>query len=241
VTQASPGKDAGSPNSSAIRATEDAAWRRAGAVSSGDTLGEVPLDTTNFAKFQTRNPVVRGMIDRFFERLRGIVEPLHARSVLDAGCGEGETIARLRDTLPERVSAIDILEQCVAFTSRRLPFVEARQASVYELPFEDDAFDLVLSLEVLEHLDSPAAAIRELDRVARRDLVLSVPYEPYFRLGSLLRGKYVRQLGNHPEHVNHWNRRRLPVLLSSHVDVVEVQVAFPWLIAHCRPRRAPHA
>jgi len=236
VTQAPPGKDAGSPNSNAIRATEDAARRGSGGVGSGDTSREVPLETTNFAKFQTRNPVVRRMIERFFAQLRAIVEPLRPGSVLDAGCGEGETIARLRDTLGERVAAIDILDECVAFTRDRLPFVDARQASVYELPFEDDAFDLVLSLEVLEHLDSPAAALRELGRVARRDLVLSVPYEPYFRLGSLLRGKYVSQLGNHPEHVNHWNRRSFPALLGSHFDVVEVRVAFPWLIAHCRAR-----
>jgi SAM-dependent methyltransferase len=176
------------------------------------------------------------MIDGFFGRIREIVEPLGPATALDAGCGEGETIARLRDALPDRVSAVDILDECVAYTRRRLPFVHATQASVYELPFEDDAFDLVLSLEVLEHLDSPAPALSELGRVARRDLVLSVPYEPYFRLGSLLRGKYVRQLGNHPEHVNHWNRRSFPALLRAHYEVVEVAVAFPWLIAHCRPR-----
>jgi SAM-dependent methyltransferase len=176
------------------------------------------------------------MIEGFFAELRTIVEPLRPESVLDAGCGEGETIARLRDVLGDRVAAIDILEECVAFTSDRLPFVDVRQASVYELPFEDASFDLVLSLEVLEHLDSPATALRELGRVARRDLVLSVPYEPYFRLGSLLRGKYLRQLGNHPEHVNHWNRRSFPALLGSHYEAVEIRVAFPWLIAHCRSR-----
>ena len=176
------------------------------------------------------------MIEGFFAELRTIVEPLRPESVLDAGCGEGETIARLRDVLGDRVAAIDILEECVAFTSDRLPFVDVRRASVYELPFEDASFDLVLSLEVLEHLGSPATALRELGRVARRDLVLSVPYEPYFRLGSLLRGKYVRQLGNHPEHVNHWNRRSFPALLGSHYEAVENRVAFPWLIAHCRSR-----
>ena len=43
------------------------------------------VDTTNFAKFQTKNPVVRRLIDRFYQRLRSIVEPLGATSVLDAG------------------------------------------------------------------------------------------------------------------------------------------------------------
>jgi SAM-dependent methyltransferase len=196
------------------------------------------VDTPNFAKFQTRNPVVRRLIDGFYGRLRSIVAPLGADSVLDAGCGEGETIARLADLMPDRVAAVDILQESVAFTRERHPFVDASVGSVYELPFEDDRFDLVLCLEVLEHLERPPAALRELGRVARADLVLSVPYEPYFRVGSLLRGKYVHALGNHPEHINHWNRRSLPAFLGAHLDVIEVGVAFPWLIAHCRPRQA---
>lgn len=164
------------------------------------------------------------------------MEPLEAASVLDAGCGEGETIARLSDVLPPRAFAVDILDECVAYTKQRLPFVEVSRESVYELPFEEGAFDLVLSLEVLEHLQRPSEALAELARVAGSDLVLSVPHEPYFRLGSLLRGKYLSGLGNHPEHVNHWNRRSLSAFLQPHLDVVDVAVAFPWLLAHCRPR-----
>lgn len=168
--------------------------------------------------------------------MREVVEPLGADSVLDAGCGEGETLARIGEVAGQRAAAIDIVDECVAYTRLRLPHVEVSKASVYELPFADRAFDLVLCLEVMEHLDRPADALRELSRVSARDLVVSVPYEPYFRLGSLLRGKYVRGLGNHPEHVNHWNRRSLPAFMQAQVDVAEVSVAFPWLIAHCRVR-----
>jgi 2-polyprenyl-3-methyl-5-hydroxy-6-metoxy-1,4-benzoquinol methylase len=138
--------------------------------------------------------------------------------------------------LGERVAAIDILDECVAYTKRRLPHVDASTASVYELPFDDRSFDLVLCLEVMEHLGRPADALRELSRVSRGHLVVSVPYEPYFRIGSLMRGKYVRGLGDHPEHVNHWNRRSLPAFLQAQVDVAEVGVAFPWLIARCHLR-----
>ena len=177
------------------------------------------------------------MIDRFYERLRSIVGPLDAASVLDAGCGEGETIARLSDVLPPRVFAVDILDESVAYTKQRIPSIEVSRESVYELPFEDDGVDLVISLEVLEHLERPSEALGELARVAGSDLVLSVPHEPYFRLGSLLRGKYLRGLGNHPEHLNHWNRRSLLAFLQPRLDVVDVRVAFPWLLAHCRPRQ----
>ncbi len=196
------------------------------------------IQTTNYEKFQTGNPVVTRMFDRFFAALRSLVESLEPESVLDAGCGEGETVARLSDVLPSRVAGIDVREECVAFTARRFPDMDVSRQSVYELAFPDRSFDLVLCLEVLEHLDRPEVALAELSRVSRSDIVLSVPHEPWFRLGSLLRGKYLAGLGNHPEHVQHWNRGSFEGFLSPHVEVVSVETAFPWLMAHCRPRPA---
>jgi ubiquinone/menaquinone biosynthesis C-methylase UbiE len=194
--------------------------------------------SSNYAKFQTRNPLVRRLIDRFYGRLDAIVEPLGARSALDAGCGEGETLARLERSLPDRVSAVDVSPEAVEFTAGRFPHHEVRAASVYELPYADDAFELVLCLEVLEHLDDPAAALAELARVSSADVVVSVPHEPWFRTGSLLRGKYLRTLGDHPEHVNHWSRRTLRPFLESRTSVVSLCRSFPWLLAHLR-RRSP--
>lgn len=193
-------------------------------------------ESTNYAKFQTRNPVVRRLIDRFYRRLGAIVEPLDAESVLDAGCGEGETLARLAGMLPDRVAAVDVSQEAVDFTARRHPYAEVGRESIYELPFPDDAFDLVLCLEVLEHLDQPERGLAELARVARRDVVLSVPHEPWFRLGSLLRGNYVADLGNHPEHVNRWGAAGLRAFLEPRATPVAQISSFPWLIAHVRPR-----
>jgi 2-polyprenyl-3-methyl-5-hydroxy-6-metoxy-1,4-benzoquinol methylase len=178
------------------------------------------------------------MIDRFYDRLASVVDPLEPGSALDAGCGEGETLARLGCLPRGHTAAIDLSERAVRHTASRIPWADAAVASVVELPFEDESFDLVLCLEVLEHLSDPGAALDELARVSRGDVVVSTPHEPWFRLGSLLRGKYVRGLGNHPEHVNHWNRRSLPALLATRFEEVTLTGAFPWLIARCRGRRS---
>ncbi|GIK78832.1 MAG: class I SAM-dependent methyltransferase [Acidobacteria bacterium] len=191
---------------------------------------------SNELKFETANPVVRAMIGGFFSRLGALVAPLAPASTLDAGCGEGETLVRLGPLLGGRVSAVDLSAYSVGRVGERLPAVDARVASVTDLPFAGASFDLVLCLEVLEHLDEPAAAVRELARVAASDVVVSVPHEPWFRIGSLLRGKHVRALGNHPEHVNHYNRRSLAALLEPALGVATITTAFPWLIAHGRPR-----
>jgi len=194
------------------------------------------IDSTNYEKFRTRNPIVVGFIDRFYETLRSMVESIRPASVLDAGCGEGETVARLAGSLPPRVAGVDVRDDCVSFIKRRFPRIEASRQSVYQLAFPDRSYELVLCLEVLEHLGRPDAALTELARVTERDLLLSVPHEPWFRLGSLLRGKHLRSLGNHPEHMQHWNRDSFGRFLASEVQVVSVATAFPWLIAHCRPR-----
>lgn len=192
------------------------------------------VESTNYAKFQTSNPVVRLLIDRFYARVAATVAETRPASVLDAGCGEGETIARLDGLLPDRVAGVDLSPDAVAFAAGRFPGLEISRASVYELPFEDGCFDLVLCLEVLEHLADPGAALAELARVSGGDVVVSVPHEPWFRLGSLARGKHVRSLGNHPEHVNHWNRRTLAKLIEPGLELVDMRGAFPWLVARAR-------
>ena len=192
------------------------------------------IESSNYAKFQTSNPIVLRQINRFYDRLQQIVVELAPDSVLDAGCGEGETLARLGRILPSRVAAIDLSPEAVAFTARRLPQAEVLPASVYDLPFDDSSFELVLCLEVLEHLRDPAAALTELTRISSRAVLISVPEEPWFRLGSLFRGKYLRRLGNHPEHINHWGPKSLSTLLDSHLEIVDLPRAFPWLIANCR-------
>jgi SAM-dependent methyltransferase len=194
------------------------------------------VESTNYQKFQTGNPVVRRLIDRFYAHIGETVAPLRSESVLDAGCGEGETIARLAELLPAQVAAVDLSPAAVEFTARRFPAVEVACESVLELPFDDGAFELVLCLEVLEHLDDPLAAIAELGRVSSRDVVISVPHEPWFRLGSLLRGKHLRDFGNHPEHVNHWNRADLRALLETEFELTRISGSFPWLIGSCRGR-----
>ena len=192
--------------------------------------------SSNVAKYETGNPVVQRMIGGFFEVLADVIGPLDPASVLDAGCGEGETIERLDGLLPDRIAAVDVEASCVDAVRARHPGVEVSRESVDALPFADGAFDLVLCLEVLEHVPDPERAVRELARVAARDVVVSVPYEPWFRIGSMLRGKYLTTLGNHPEHVNHWNRRTLQELLEPAGELSELRAAFPWLIASVRVR-----
>jgi ubiquinone/menaquinone biosynthesis C-methylase UbiE len=106
----------------------------------------------------------------------------------------------------------------------RLPL----SASAHALPFGDGRSDVVVAAEVLEHLPDPVAGLREMARVGRRHLVVSVPQEPVFRGCNLLVGRYLRALGNTPGHLNHWSRRGFVRSVAGVAEVREVSSPFPW-------------
>ena len=154
-------------------------------------------------------------------------------SLLDVGCGEGVVTARLAALLPSaEVVGLDVEDPGLAAEWRRREGgnLSFRAGSAYRLPFADGAFDTVCAIEVLEHLERPAAALAEIARVARRAAVISTPREPLWRATNLLCGRYVRALGNTPGHVNHFSRRALVRLAAGAGRVRGVWSPFPWTI-----------
>jgi len=178
-------------------------------------------------KYHDTNPVVGFVIRRFFERIGGVLGELRPETLLDAGCGEGEMLRR--QVVPAGVRTV-LLDRNADSAARVLGSVDA-------LPFASQSFDVVTCFEVLEHLQDPARAVRELARVARRAVVVSVPYEPWFRIGNVLRGKHLSGFGNHPEHVQHWSLRSFEKFLGAATAEVRIIEAFPWIIACCLPKR----
>jgi len=93
--------------------------------------------------------------------------------VLDVGCGPATiTVGLARWACDGSVTAIepggDILEaarQTVAEAGVDNVFVE--EASVYELPYEDDSFDVAYAHQVMQHLTDPVSALSEMRRVVR--------------------------------------------------------------------------
>ncbi|HEY1494432.1 MAG TPA: class I SAM-dependent methyltransferase [Candidatus Solibacter sp.] len=184
-------------------------------------------------KYDAKNPAVKFVIDRFFWRLRAVVAEVGPRTALDAGCGEGELLRRGVLPVGLRPVCLDLRMDSLADVAE----TKRVRGSVQALPFAARSFDMATCLEVLEHLADPALAVRELARVSRGAVVLSVPHEPYFRLGNLLRGKYLSGNGNHPEHVQHWNSRTFEKFLRESLAEVRIIEAFPWIIACGRPNQ----
>jgi SAM-dependent methyltransferase len=102
------------------------------------------------------------------EFIRPYLKP--GMKVLDCGCGPGAISIGLAEAVgPDgHVTGIDFGEsQIEVAKSRAAPNLTFQVASVYELPFENNTFDLVFSHALFEHLADPVRGVREIQRVLR--------------------------------------------------------------------------
>jgi SAM-dependent methyltransferase len=119
------------------------------------------------------------------------VEKRH--TILDVGCGGGRTVSKLARFATEgKVYGVDHSEASVAATTRTnarwiaRERVEVRLASVSELPFADDTFDLVTAVETHFWWPNLRGDMREVQRVLKPGGLLCVAAEVYKGAGTML-------------------------------------------------------
>jgi len=113
----------------------------------------------------------------WFRRHEVVYEELAPRcagaTVLEAGCGEGYG-ADLLAGVARRVLALDYDAQASAHAAGRYPRLHVARTNLVALPVPDGAVDVVVSLQVIEHLWDQEGFLRECLRVLRPGGVLMV-------------------------------------------------------------------
>ncbi|MFO7155460.1 MAG: class I SAM-dependent methyltransferase [Pseudomonadota bacterium] len=193
--------------------------------------------SANEQKYESRNPILRMLIARFHRRIAELLAPLRPATILDAGCGEGYLARYLLDHLDGiALWGVDASAAAIERARQRCPEATFEVASLESIDLGRKEFDVVICSEVLEHLEHPEKALVRLSSLCGSHALLTVPWEPWFRLANLARGKYLRNLGNHPEHVQQWTKRGFVRVVEPHFEPLHVEVCFPWTILLGRPR-----
>ena len=188
--------------------------------------------TSNYKKYTSKNPFQRFLIENFYKILLQIIGNLKAETILDAGCGEGFTLVRLQNLgSAKRLEGIDYSLEVIALGKKMHPALILRQGDINIMPYNNNCFDLVICSEVLEHLEYPQKALKEIERVSKRYCLLSVPNEPFFMIANLLRGKNLSRLGNDIEHINHWSSKSFEKFVKENGwKPLVIKTSFPWVL-----------
>lgn len=149
--------------------------------------------------------------------------------VLDFGAGRG-LFAREICRLPRvnSVTAADLLEYSDRASHGALRWVWADLNE--PMPFADEAFDVIVALEIIEHLENPRFVAREWYRLldAGGQLLVSTPNNESWRsiLSLLVRGHFIAYSPeNYPAHISPLLRVDLRRLLAE-AGFVDVRFSF---------------
>lgn len=132
-------------------------------------------------------------------------------SLLDVGCGYGHLLARFQDRY--ELYGAEISEHAAAVARDRLPRAHVLRADLQRgLPFREQ-FDVVLAINVVEHLDDPRAGVASLAG-ALRPGGIAVIHLPTIN-GPVSRGIYRFAYAGDPTHVYRASSREVAELFQS--------------------------
>jgi len=108
----------------------------------------------------------------FQSTAKHIVNHFHPARLLDVGCAKGFLVKSLVD-LGIDAEGLDVSEYAISHCH---PDVKprVRLGDIADLPYGDKSFDVVTCLDVLEHLDHPEIAVKDLERVSTKWILVHV-------------------------------------------------------------------
>lgn len=198
-------------------------------------------DTTerHISKYNNPNPIHRLSLGRFYDEVAQKLNDIAPSSVLDFGCGEGYVLDMMaeRDVQFSAYEGLDLRADALTEARRRWPSTNFVEANLFDASYDAKRYHTVMALEVLEHLFEPEKVLKRLVSLADEYVFLTVPNEPWFQLMNLIRGRDLIRLGNHPEHINHWNMQTFAEFVEPYAEVVSVTRRFPFVILLAKPRK----
>jgi len=106
--------------------------------------------------------------------VKSLLSPTGRSRILDVGCGMGATLEALQSL--GDATGVDISPQAVEFARKR-GCKDVRLVMTGELPFSTGEFDLIVAMDVIEHIEDDVATLKDYHRLLAPGgiLLLTVP------------------------------------------------------------------
>lgn len=145
-------------------------------------------------------------IKRYEEIYNLMIEHINKNSrILDIGCAMGGLIKFLGGKGFKNLYGIDLIKEYVDLTNDKNISV----GSVYDIPFEDDSFDVIVLDHILEHLTELKVVFEEIKRVLTDDGILVIGLPDASGYNNMIFWFTIR------EHVQHFDLKHLKLLLDN--------------------------
>lgn len=155
-----------------------------------------------------------------FYRFKRVREHLYGDSVLDAGCGKADFLSTIESDY--QIAGIDVNKERVDYCNQVLGQDAVRLGNLDgRLDFENDSFDTVVCLEVLEHLEDPEKALRELVRVGRKRVIITVPFDEKIRYILCI---HCAKYAPYPAHLHSFNKENIIGIIPDNSRIVKIEL-----------------
>jgi SAM-dependent methyltransferase len=106
----------------------------------------------------------RAILESFLQQIiQNLKSKIQNPKILDVGCGTGANLEMLKQY--GESEGVDVSDDALEFCRKK--GLKVHKGLAEELPFEDETFDLVTALDVVEHLDDDIAGLKEMLRVLK--------------------------------------------------------------------------
>ncbi len=139
------------------------------------------------------------------------------KKILDVGCANGDYIKILQDN-GFNCTGIDINPEYIDKALEK--GLNAYVMRGDNLDFPDNSFDTILLFEVLEHVENPLEVLKELKRVAKKNILITVPNCTHF--SELKRYNLTYEHMLEKDHINFFTKKDLKDLLSKEFKYFKV-------------------
>jgi 2-polyprenyl-3-methyl-5-hydroxy-6-metoxy-1,4-benzoquinol methylase len=196
-------------------------------VNSPNLMGSVPEDDQAemaIPSYLHSNPFIRAMFWRRYDAVYRLSELRPDLVVCEFGCGIGAFLPTLTKEVA-KTYAVDLYPQFAHKLAQKLGLEVEFSEDMSNIP--DGSLDLVIAVEVMEHLDDPVAYTQQFARKLRPGgrLIMSAPTESWlYKLGRFLIG--YNKYHDYHEH----NAYQLRKMISENGFNLQKTIRYPSLI-----------